>query len=252
MPPESGSPRLLRFDEVGDILRLAGREAPGVTLIGGQALNYWAGYYEAASPQLRAGAPYGSGDIDFLGSMSVAERLARELPGRLERTGIYGPRVTMAAISYRGSDNEPRLIHFLGDMAGVSPAEVVKTSIVLEGHLRVMHPLLCMESRVANVLELKEYDTPHAHKQALASIECAAAYVRELMTMGDVDGVLGANERIYRLAKQRAAGCARRGFAPFSAVLLDERLPEKFRTIRYPQMSKALGHELSLDRSIER
>jgi hypothetical protein len=215
-------------------------------LIGGQALNYWAEHYLDASPLLRAEAPFASGDIDFLRGLPTAERLARLLPGRLHLGTVYDSGVTIAAIEYRDSDGDPRVIHFLGRMHGVDPNEVVKTSFKLEGYLRIMHPVLCLESRLSNLFDLAEYRTDHGRKQAHAAIECAKTYVSDQMNRGEVAEVLKANERIFTFAKRRAAPCAREGFRPFEAALLDDRLPEKFRTIRYPQMLKAMDRRHDL------
>lgn len=232
----ASSPRPLRFDEVTKILELASSEPPEVVLIGGQALNYWADRYSPGSQFLREAAPFTSGDVDFLRGLPTARRIAELLPGRLETKDVYDTGVTIASITYRDESGEDRLIHFLGEMHGMDANEVVRTSLRLDGYLRILHPVLCLESRLSNVFDLAAYRTEHARSQAFASIEVARAYVNELLTAGDVRGALDANERIFAYAKRRAAPCSREGLDPFVAVVLDDRLPEAFRTIRYPQM----------------
>jgi hypothetical protein len=103
-----------------------------------------------------------------------------------------------------------------------------------------MHPERCMESRVHNSA-LPSKQTDLAWRQLRASILCANAFSQLLLDeRGEaaVRDVLNLNERIFRFAQQ--ARCAHlaldMGIEVFDAVLDDERLPEKFRTIRLPQM----------------
>jgi hypothetical protein len=230
------APRPLRFEEVTRILELAASEPPDVVLIGGQALNYWADRYSSESQYLRETAPFTSGDVDFLRGLPTAQRIARLLPGRLHTKDVYDIGVTIATVTYRDESGDDRLIHFLGEMHGMDVNDVVRTSLRLDGYLRILHPVLCLESRLSNVLDLTAYRTEHARKQAAAAIEVARAYVNETLSSGDIRGALDANERIFAYAKRRAAACAREGFDPFAAVMADDRLPEAFRNIRYPQM----------------
>lgn len=230
------APRPLRFEEVTKILELAASEPPEVVLIGGQALNYWADRYSPESQFLRESAPFTSGDVDFLRGLPTAQRIARLLPGRLHTKDVYDVGVTIATVTYRDESGDDRLIHFLGEMHGMDVNEVVRTSLQLEGYLRILHPVLCLESRLSNVLDLAAYQTEHARRQATAAIEVARAYVNETLSSGDIRGALDANERIFAYAKRRAVLCAREGFDPFTAVIADDRLPEAFRTTRYPQM----------------
>lgn len=97
-----------------------------------------------------------------------------------------------------------------------------------------------MESRVHNsVLPNKQTDL--AWRQLEASILCARAFSQLLLDErgeAGVKDVLSLNERIFRFAQEdRYAHLALdRDIDVFDALLDDERLPEKFRTIRLPQM----------------
>ena len=261
----STTTRELSYADVETVLRLAEQEAPGLTLIGGQALNFWAERYLHRSPALQAlmrVRPFTSGDLDFIGplaprpreaardtvdvsgELAVAEKIAQNLPGRLEKTGFYGPRATLATISYRDEHDAPdapaRVIHFLGDMIGVDPAEVARTATPIRGHLRVMNGVLCMQSRIMNVLKSASYQNDKGRHQARVSIPCAHEFVREVLDQGHVDLALEYNERIFTFAKERATGCAKEGFRPADALVIDPRLPENFHKIRYPRMQQDL------------
>jgi hypothetical protein len=107
-----------------------------------------------------------------------------------------------------------------------------------------MHPERCMESRVHNrVLPKKQTDL--AWRQLRASIPCARAFSQLLLDeRGDaaIRDVLKLNERVFRFAQEDQ--CSRlasdRGIETLDAVLDDDRLPEKFRTVRPPQMQKQI------------
>lgn len=120
----------------------------------------------------------------------------------------------------------------------------IEAELLVDGdrqvHVWVMHPGRCMESRVHNsVLSNKQTDL--AWRQLRTSILCARAFSQLLLDeRGEaaIRDVLNLNERIFRFVQEDR--CTRlaldRNIEAFDAVLDDERLPEKFRTVRLPQM----------------
>ncbi|HXP99674.1 MAG TPA: hypothetical protein VN845_06380 [Solirubrobacteraceae bacterium] len=97
-----------------------------------------------------------------------------------------------------------------------------------------------MESRVHNsVLPKKQTDL--AWRQLRASIPCARAFSQLLLDQrgeAAIRDVLKLNERTFRFAQEDRCSklAADRDIETFDAVLDDDRLPEKFRTLRLPQM----------------
>ncbi|HXQ01171.1 MAG TPA: hypothetical protein VN845_14040 [Solirubrobacteraceae bacterium] len=150
------------------------------------------------------------------------------------------------------SDGHKRRLDFLESVYGMNSEDIRTTAIeidLLPGEGRqvpvwVMHPERCMESRVHNsVLANKQTDL--AWRQLEASVACARAFSRLLLDeRGDaaIRDVLKLNERIFRFAQDDRCSrlAAERGVEAFDAVLDDERLPEKFRTVRLPQMQKRI------------
>jgi hypothetical protein len=103
-----------------------------------------------------------------------------------------------------------------------------------------MHPERCMESRVHNSA-LPNKQTDLAWRQLRVSIPCARAFSQLLLDergQAAVRDVLNLNERIFRFAQDdRCSHIAlERDIEIFDAVLDDERLPDKFRAVRLPQM----------------
>ncbi len=101
-----------------------------------------------------------------------------------------------------------------------------------------------MFSRVKNCMGLPGYETPHAIGQMKLSVQCARAFLAEVLRGGGTRSVLSFSEKIYHFCHDDIHGIrvtARFGVDPFDAVSsADERLPEKFRRLRYPQMKQRL------------
>ena len=72
----------LTYEDTARVLKkLADVEHP-IVLVGGQAVNFWASYYQERVPALANGGPYASKDIDFVGGPKAVEECARCLGGR--------------------------------------------------------------------------------------------------------------------------------------------------------------------------
>lgn len=146
------------------------------------------------------------------------------------------------------SDGHKRRLDFLDSVYGMSSEDIRTTAIEVDllpdGNRQVpvwvMHPERCMESRVHNS-GLVNKQTDLAWRQLEASIACARAFSRLLLDergAAATRDVLKLNERIFNFAQgERCSKLASdHGIEPFDAVLDDDRLPEKFRTVRLLQM----------------
>ena len=223
-----------------------------VVLIGGQAVAIWTAHLESRLTDGLVPAHVVSGDIDFLGNGDDAQRAATMLGGRV-RLAKWEDRTTLAGVAmFLDSEGHERRLDFLQSAYGMNSEDIKKTAIELDllvgkdqqVRVWVMHPERCMESRVHNsVLPKKQTDL--AWRQLRASIPCARAFSQLLLDeRGEaaIRDVLKLNERIFRFAQEDR--CSRlasdRGIETFDAVLDDDRLPEKFRTVRLPQMQKRI------------
>jgi hypothetical protein len=223
-----------------------------VVLVGGQAVSIWTGQLQHLLDGRLTPAQVISGDIDFLGSAADVQ-LAADLLGGRARLTRWEDRTTLTGVAiFLDSDGHERRLDFLQSPYGMNAEDVRNTAIEIDLVLPagrqvpvwVMHPERCMESRVHNsVLANKQTDL--AWRQLQASILCARAFSQLLLDeRGDivVRDVLNLNERIFRFAQEdRSARLAHdRGIEVFDAVLDDERLPEKFRAVRLPQMRERI------------
>jgi hypothetical protein len=137
----------------------------------------------------------------------------------------------------------------MATLVGLKSSDVENTSISIEYEtthgtpvrFRVMHPVVMMESRVYNVVRLEKYRTEHGLSQARASVLCAREYLRDMLCQGEPSVIRARNwiERIFRFRTKNPAGkqiAVDYGIDVFDAMLVDQRMGEKFLTIRYPQM----------------
>lgn len=244
----------LRLDEAQRILaRLEAlvRERR-VVLVGGQAVSIWIGQLEDRLSDPLLAEPVASRDLDFLGDEDDVRRAGSLLGGRVQ-VSRWEDRTTLAGVAiFFDSDGQERRADFMRSPYGMGSEDVRRTAVRLDLILAdgggapvwVMHPERCMESRVYNS-DLANKQTDLAWRQLRASILCARAFSELLLDeRGEaaVRDVLNLNERIFRFAQHDR--CSRlaldRQIEVFDAVLDDERLPEKFRTVRLPQMQERI------------
>jgi hypothetical protein len=250
----------LAYSDVRPILAKIADLGRELVLVGGQAVNFWAFVYESRVPALAHEAPFASKDIDFCGDQRSVCICAERLGGTPRVATFDDATPNSGTVVFVDGSGVSRTIDVVSAPFGLDGAEVHATALPVEilddagtstgGRFYVMHPVLCMESRVHNVVGLPgNYDTEQGRKQLGASILCAREYMRDLLD-GRVDvedaarTVLKLNERIFRFcmhdrhAKELYRG---RGIDPAAAMIDDARLPAVFRETRLPQMREHLA-----------
>jgi len=133
----------------------------GVFIAGGQAINLLAERYPQRTDDLVAYGPYTSKDLDYFGQKQAAEKLAEALGGRiaLPEGDNHTPSSAQVTVEING---EVVVIDFLTHVMGVRDANPEAGALELvfpatiagrpgEVVLPVMHPLHCLQSRVANI-----------------------------------------------------------------------------------------------------
>lgn len=243
----------------GELERILGALRPllserRLVLIGGQAVAFWAEYLSKPGNPLPVVA---TKDIDFEGTRTSAQRAGRllgadvKIPRASDRTPLTG------VVTFIDSDGRERELDFIESPRGLSAKDVRDTAVQVavpdpagtrDIKFWVMHPERSMESRVHNVVELRR-TAPISMDQLRASIETAREWSREILGDDSLGprvrqrAVLSLNERVFRKCRSDRSFRSlyrRHGIDPFDAVLLDDRLPGRFRETRYPQMVAAL------------
>jgi hypothetical protein len=231
-----------------------------LVLIGGQAVNFWASLYQRRVPALAREAPFTSKDIDFCGDQRSLRVCAERLGGTPRAATFDDATPNSGTVVFVDGAGVTRTLDIVSAPFGLDSAEVHDTAVPIElpddagasadVRFYVMHPVLCMESRVHNVVGLPgAYDTEQGRKQLRVSILFARAFLLDVLD-GRIDAedpartVLKLNERIFRFAMrdQHAKEVYRtKGVDPADAIFDDARLPAAFRDRRLPQMREQLA-----------
>jgi len=158
------------------ILGLAGAD---MILIGGQALAFWAAYYEVPAPAIAV-----TKDIDFLGTREDVERLARGLDAK----ATYRRQRDLTLLAGQVEKNLPGggyvnidvLSRVYGD---ISTDSITKRAILSEspvGQFRVMHPLDTLQGRLENVYGLAEKQDEHGMAQLRLAIDMVRKFLVDI------------------------------------------------------------------------
>ena len=132
-------------------------------VIGGQATNLWAWLYRPTEPKLQNSSPLTSRDVDYFGTKEAAEAFAVAIGGELLLPTMDDMNTPNSAVVRATINGKELLIDFMHGVLGVKHDELRKgVSIIgveadVEGktvsaEIAVLHPILCLKSRIANML----------------------------------------------------------------------------------------------------
>ena len=155
------------------ILELAGTR---MVLVGGQALAFWAAYYEVPAPAIAV-----TKDVDLIGTRADVERLARGLGGK----ATFPRQRDLTLLTGQIEKNLPGGDYINIDVqsgvyGNVSTESLEKRAIVAEspvGKFRLLHPLDVLQGRLENVYGIVEKQDEHG----IAQLQLAVAMVREFL-----------------------------------------------------------------------
>lgn len=144
--------------EVVQLVRELSLEA-GAVLVGGQAIGFWHWYYctvtDRDSDKLLT-----SKDIDYVGSRATARAFAEAVGGELTLP-LPDDATPNTAIVYAEMNGKRILIDFLSGILGVRPSKLRASKLLIEllddggvktVEIPLLHPVLCLISRVVNIL----------------------------------------------------------------------------------------------------
>ena len=215
-------------------------------LVGGQALSFWVTHYgvKLDSPIL-VGAI--SQDADILGDRNDIAGIAQKVQGTPSYTPQHVISALIGQVTIPVRPGEFVNVDVLHKLVGVDLGKVrERASEVKLGDtlFLVMHPIDVLQSRVENLAQLREKQTPEGIEQAKLSLLVAAAYIRELAAIVE-DGQRHAGKVIERVVVIAKSGAGKRGAKEFGLRFLDA-LPgfvitsDQFRTMRWPQIVKEI------------
>lgn len=168
-----------------------------VVLVGGQAILTWARFYEQAPEFAQADVALTTSDLDLLGSSRIAEEVAAELGAsapRIPDPDDHTPSSGVIDLGDAGRDEER--VDFVSYVQGpgdrVSKAAVtinIENPFGEPGDtipVRIMHPVHCLESKLANRVTLGRTSVP-AQTQLEATVPILREFVSEMLDAGKGD-----------------------------------------------------------------
>ena len=188
MPSNSSKPTAddAPFDLPRFLEKLGDDVTREIVLVGGQAVSFWAFRYQDRLAGLIDDKDLPTKDIDFCGRRELVALCATRLGGRAifpDADNVVTPNTgKVLFVDDRGTQQH---IDFLAAPFGLDEAEVRRLAVPFEverpeGPLRfyVMHPVLSLESRVANTVSLPGYADWREHAsvrvQSAASLSAIA------------------------------------------------------------------------------
>jgi hypothetical protein len=240
----------LSFHDTEALLVRLGETATRIVVVGGQAVNFWASYYEDRVAELKAAGPFTSKDVDVCAGSRDLETMAQRLGGTARMAGFDDHPPQVGTITFVDGQGTTRVIDVMTALTGLKSKDVHDTSVLIDYTtdvgvqlaFRVMHPVLVLESRAHNVLASAKYQTSHGIGQLRASVHCAREFLKDLSAK-DPKKTLKWNERVFRfrigdVGKQIATTY---GIDSFDAIACGPELPQLFHDRRYPQMQAIVG-----------
>jgi len=226
-------------------------------LVGGQALSFWAQYYYIGLQLAEFGGSV-SKDADFLGTRKNLDAIKegfgdsaqKELAPRRGLTALVG------SVQIRLSDAEFVNVDVIHKVHGLDTNHVIKTAAkvkVGDAFILIMHPLDVLESRVANLAQLKDKQQPDSNGKAQAhlAIRVARRYVEELAADPENEGqALRAIEKIVSIAKSGAGRRVSRDYAvQFLPAIPEHSIrTEEFHHRRWPHLCAELATAAAHDK----
>lgn len=221
-------------DEIKQIIESVLEHAGNEILIGGQAIAYWARLYKLDF--------IGTKDIDFLGDAQAARMLADQLQAdiHIPSWDDHTPNTAAVIISTNTEDNYE--VDYLGSVIGLDEKQITKRALTVQyGNkiLKVMHPIDCLDSRIANLSLLKDKQTEAGVQQADTAIQIVKQFLlgHETSKNSDERYLLNMAERLIDITLSHNG---RRVFARWNIDTLEtipkEIMPDAFIRHRWPRI----------------
>jgi hypothetical protein len=169
------------------LLELVYSKATGrIVVVAGQAVNFWADRYLADEPKLAALRPFTSRDLDLLGDIANAQRIAEEVHAKLERPrkGAASPLLANINVATGGVI---RAVQFLRSVRGVTHEEITKNAVpFIRGQVTVYFadPITTLQAKLHNLVELSQQGRNDAKHVEILRL-CVPLFLRAQLAAAD-------------------------------------------------------------------
>jgi len=224
-----------------DVQKILSICSPRGLLVGGQALAFWADHLQVERPvDLVSGV---TADADFIGDSALAKDVARRLGWQVWIPALDDSTPQTGKVTRRTKSGEVKQVDFLSGVAGLTTKDLARRAIEMEvpsiGHLRVIHPIDVLDSRIQNLHLLPEKRTDAGIAQARLAVDVARAFIRREVATRDERAGLKLLERVADIAGDIAAVRVflLYGIDPLHGVPLEDfRTTSALHKTRWPQI----------------
>jgi hypothetical protein len=230
-----------------DVQKILSICSPRGLLVGGQALAFWADHLRVERPaNLVSGV---TADADFIGNSALAKDLARHLGWQIWIPALDDSTPQTGKVTHR-TKSGVKQVDFLSGVVGLTTKDLARRAIEMEvpniGHLRVIHPIDVLDSRIQNLHLLPEKRTDAGIAQARLAVDVARAFIRQELATRDERAGLKLLERVADIAADMAAVRVflLYGVDPLKGVPLDDfRTSSALHKVRWPQIVAEVGEK---------
>lgn len=180
-----------------------------LVLVGGQAIETWGHYFQVLAPTGQH-EPL-TEDTDWYGNADDARWLCRLLGRKSTELYIaknFDPSPNSAQAYIERPDGRVLMMDFLRAVVGLTHEEIVQYAVpvtVAGINFSVLHPLYCLESRLANLKGLPSKRNTNGVMQANWAIDIVAAYLEKMPSNGaSVRDVMKACQQLADSSEYRA------------------------------------------------
>lgn len=125
-----------------------------VLLVGGQAVNLWALYYDSRTADL---APFVSRDVDVLGDRETLELLGKIAGKKPQVFPMKPPSNEVGVVVAQARDGSPLLVEVLRSVHGVTKEELLTpcyTMAIGATQVKLPSPIALFQAKLANVADI--------------------------------------------------------------------------------------------------
>jgi hypothetical protein len=243
MKSERETEAALTPEDVQKVLSIC---SPRGLLVGGQALAFWADHLQVERPaNLVSGV---TADADFIADSALAKDLARRLGWQIWIPALDDATTQTGKVTHRTKSGGVKQVAFLSGVVGLTTKDLARRAIEMEvpniGHLRVIHPIDVLDSRIQNLHVLPEKRTDAGIAQGRLAVAVARAFIRQEVADRDERVGLKLLERVADIASDIAAVRVflLYGIDPLKAVPLEDfRTSSALHKVRWPKIVADVG-----------
>ncbi len=214
--------------------------AQDAVLVGGQAVAFWAAFFNVPVPA-ELGS-YVTKDCDFLGNRTDVTRMAGGTQGAALFPHRRGLTALVGQIRINLSEDESLNIDVLHRIVGFDDGNGIRRraqEVALgRARFKAMHPLDCLRSRLENLHKVAEKRGEAGAAQAELAARIVGRYVESVLEAGKERLALKAIEGVAKMAFGAAGRFAFGNFGidPLEAVPLNLVSNRRFLDVRWPQI----------------